>query len=196
MFIGYMEFLLKNNQDIPSGSTSSSKQRIKAEKVQLITQNGENIGIVSRVTALSMAQDVGLDLVILTEEGKEGVPVVKIMDLGKDLYEKKKKQADAKKNQKIIQVKEVKIRPKIADHDYETKMKQILQFLNDGKRVKVTLWFKGRENITKDVRGAQLFDKLEKDFEEHGYGPADLISEKDGKSGLQWARIYYLKKTK
>lgn len=186
--------MLKNNQDVPGNN--GAKQRIRAERVQLITQTGENIGVVSRLIAINMAQDAGLDLVVLSEEGKEGVPVVKIMDLGKDLYEKKKKQADAKKHQKIIQIKEIKLRPKIADNDYETKLKQAIGFLNEGKRVKVTLWFKGRENVNKDVRGAQIFERLEKSFEDHGLGANDLVCEKDAKAGIAWARIYYLKKLK
>ena len=71
-----------------------------------------------------MAEEAGLDLVIIAETGKDGVPVVKIMDFGKALYEKKKKQTEAKKHQKVIQVKEVKMSPKIGEHDYQTKIKQ------------------------------------------------------------------------
>ncbi len=189
-----MGFTLKNSQDTGNGVIAN--KRIKADKVQLITHTGENIGIVARSIAVGMAHDVGLDLVVLTEEGKDGVPIVKIMDLGKDQYEKKKKLADAKKNQKIIQVKEVKIRPKIADHDYETKLRQILSFLTEGKRVKITLQFKGRENVTKDARGAQFFDRLEESFVQNGYSQSDLVVEKDTKSGVILARIYYLKKVK
>ena len=85
---------------------------------------------------------------MIVESGKEGVPVVKIMDFGKALYEKKKKQHEAKKHQKLIQVKEVKISPKIGEHDFQTKMRQAMDFLNEGKRLKITLFFKGRENAT------------------------------------------------
>ena len=139
-----------------------------------------------------MAEDAGLDLVMLSESGKDGVPVVKIMDFGKALYEKKKKQTEAKKHQKVIQVKEIKIRPKIGEHDYQTKIKQAIQFLKEGKRLKITLFFKGRENVAKDERGYELFDKINKSFDEHGLAK-NLVQEKDTKLGQYWSRIYYLK---
>ena len=167
-------------------------QQIRAENVQLITQNGENIGVVSRNQALRQAEEAGLDLVLIAQTGKDGIPVVKIMDFGKVLYEKKKKTLEAKKNQKVIQVKEVKINPKIGDHDYQTKIKQAVQFLNSGKRVKITLSFRGREVATKDARGSELFDKVQKSFEEHGF-TNNLMQEQDAKVGKIWSRIYYLK---
>ena len=158
-------------------------ENIRAPQMQLITQEGKNIGLVSRAQALSMARDVSLDLVILAERGKDGFPVVKIMDYGKVLYEKKKKLAEAKKHQKTIQVKEVKIRPKIE-----------IEFLQDGKRVKVTLFFRGRENITKEVRGPELFRKVEDSFREHGF--SSLMHEHDSQMGQVWSRTYYLKTAK
>ncbi len=167
-------------------------ERIKAEKVQLIKDDGENIGVVSRNEALNMAREAGLDLVLLSQQGKEGLPVVKIMDFGKVLYERKKKKAEAKKHQKVIQIKEIKLRPKIGEHDYQTKIKQAVQFLKDGKRVKITLWFRGRENISKQKRGAELFDKIQKSFDEYELTDR-LTQEKDSKAGLFWSRVYYLK---
>lgn len=169
-------------------------ENIRAPQMQLITQDGQNIGLVSRSQALSMARDVSLDLVILADQGKDGFPVVKIMDYGKVLYEKKKKQAEAKKHQKTIQVKEIKIRPKIGEHDYQTKVKQAIEFLKEGKRVKVTLFFRGRENVTKDVRGPELFQKIENSFQEHGF--SNLTHEHDSQMGQAWSRTYYLKTTK
>src|SRR6185436_14679336 len=115
-------------------------ERIRASKFQLIGHDGENVGIVSKEQALQIAQEVGLDLVIIAEQGQSGLPVAKIMNFGKSLYEKKKKQAESKKHQRVIQVKEIKIRPKIGEHDYQTKMNQAIEFLKDGKRVKVTLF--------------------------------------------------------
>ena len=129
-------------------------QQIRAESVQLITQEGENIGTITRSQALRQAEEAGLDLVLIAQTGKEGIPVVKIMDFGKVLYEKKKKTIEAKKHQTVIQVKEIKMSPKIGEHDYQTKIKQAVQFLTSGKRVKITLSFRGREMTTKDVRGA------------------------------------------
>ena len=109
----------------------------------------------------------GLDLVIIADEGREGVPVAKIMDFGKSLYEKKKKQHDAKKHQKVIQIKEIKMGPKIGEHDFQTKMRQAIDFLKEGKRVKITFFFKGRENATKLERGTELYNKIDKSFEEY-----------------------------
>src|SRR5438045_3244557 len=128
-------------------NTQLINHQIRAEQVQLITQDGENIGIVSRSQALRQAEEAGLDLVLIAI--KDDIPIVKIMDFGKSLYEKKKKTIEAKKHQKVIQVKEVKMSPKIGEHDYQTKIKQAVQFLTTGKRVKITLSFRGREMATK-----------------------------------------------
>ena len=164
--------------------------QIRAEQVQLITQDGENIGVVSRSQALRMAEEAGLDLVLIA--AKDDVPVVKIMDFGKSLYEKKKKTIEAKKHQKVIQIKEVKMSPKIGDHDYQTKIKQAIQFLSTGKRVKITLSFRGREMTTKELRGSELFNKIQKSFEDQGF-LNNLVQEQDAKVGKMWSRIYYLK---
>jgi translation initiation factor IF-3 len=165
-------------------------QQIRAENVQLITQDGENVGIVSRNQALHQAEEVGLDLVLIAV--KDEMPIVKIMDFGKVIYEKKKKTVEAKKHQKVIQIKEIKINPKIGEHDYQTKIKQAIQFLTSGKRIKVTLSFKGREMATKDVRGSELFSKIQKSFEDNGLAD-NLVQEQDAKLGKMWSRIYYLK---
>ncbi|MDR3550437.1 MAG: translation initiation factor IF-3 [Candidatus Babeliales bacterium] len=166
-------------------------EQIRAVEVQLIDHEGVNVGAVPRAQALKMAEVVGLDLVMLSE-GKDGVPVVKIMDLGKSLYEKKKKQSESKKHQKVIQVKEIKLRPKIGEHDYQTKINQAVQFLKEGKRLKVTLFFKGRENVLKESHGLELFDKIDKSFDDAGLAKS-LVQEKDAKLGQYWSRIYYLK---
>lgn len=181
--------MLKEKKD---SATPLVNQQIRAEHVQLITQDGENVGIVGRNQALRQAEEVGLDLVMIAPSGKEGVPVVKIMDFGKVLYEKKKKNIEAKKHQKVIQIKEVKMSPKIGEHDYQTKIKQAVQFLTSGKRVKITLSFRGREMATKDVRGAELFSKIEKTFQEYDWA-SNLMQEQDSKLGKMWSRIYYLK---
>lgn len=165
-------------------------QQIKAERVQLITQDGENIGVVTRGQALKFAEDAGLDLVVLVM--KDDVPIVKIMDFGKSLYEKKKKTLESKKNQKVIEVKEVKMNPKIAEHDYQTKIKQMIQFLSSGKRVKITLSFKGREIATKETRGAELFKKIEESLKDNDFAN-NIMQEQDSKLGKMWSRIYYLK---
>jgi translation initiation factor IF-3 len=167
-------------------------ERIRAPKVQLITEKGENLGVVSRTQALQLAQEAHLDLVMIAESGKDGVPIVKIMDHGKAIYEKKKKLAESKKHQKVIQIKEVKISPKIALNDYNTKMKQVVQFLRDGKRVKITLIFRGRERAMRDERGQELFDKIDQTFiDDHLMD--SLVKEKDAKLGALWSRVYYIK---
>ncbi len=118
-------------------------ERIVASRVQLILNDGSNLGAISRMEALQHASNADLDLVMIAEHGGEGAPVVKIMDFGRALYERKKKAGEAKKHQKVILVKEIKIRPKIGTNDFLTKMKHAFQFLKDGKRLKITLWFRG-----------------------------------------------------
>jgi translation initiation factor IF-3 len=167
--------------------------KIRAESLQLIGSDGENIGVVTRQQALQQADEEGLDLVLIAESGKDGLPVAKVMDFGKVLYDKKKKKTEAKKHQKVIQVKEVKLSPKIGEHDYQTKMKQAMQFLKDGKRVKFTLFFRGREQATKDERGNELFGKIEKTFRDLGFTSDNMVQEADMKAGRLWSRIYYLK---
>ena len=167
-------------------------ENIRGPRLQLIDDKGENRGVIDRQEALSLAAEAELDLVLISEVGAEGVPVVKIMDFGKALYNKKKKLAEAKKRQKIIQIKEVKFRPKIGQHDYDTKMNRGIYFLKNGKHLKVTLMFRGREIATKRERGLELFNRINKTFEEAGL-LKKLVQEKDSRAGQFWSRIYYLK---
>lgn len=170
-------------------------EKIRAPRLQLIAEDGKNIGVISRLEALKLAQEANLDLVMIAEEGREGVPVVKIMDFGKSLYEKKKKQHESKKHQKVIQVKEIKMNPKIGEHDFQTKMRQVVDFLKEGKRVKITLFFKGRENITKFERGTEIFEKIQQFFESQDVAK-NVSREADTKMGSLWSRIYFLKHNK
>ena len=167
-------------------------EKIPYSKVQLISHEGKNLGEVSRYDALHMAQLVGLDLVIIADIGALKIPVAKIMDFGKASYAKKKQQAEAKKSQKIIQVKEIQIRPKIGEHDYQTKINNGIKFLLEGKRLKVTLIFKGREVTMKNERGVELFDKIQQSFDQAGI-TRRLVQEKDMKTQQMWSRVYYLK---
>jgi translation initiation factor IF-3 len=173
-------------------ATPPINENIRFPKVQVITHDGKNLGIVAIDEALKLAEKAGLDLVLMSQMGGEGVPVVKIMDFGKALYAKKKQLADAKKHQKSIQVKEIKLRPKIGEHDYQTKINQAIQFLTSGKHLKITLMFKGRESLTIDKRGKELFDKIDASFQQAGL--TKIMYEKDTKSSQLWSRIYYLKK--
>lgn len=168
-------------------------EQIKFPRIQVINQEGENIGVVGRDDALRMARAADLDLVLIVEQGKDGLPVAKIVDYGKVLYAKKKKMAEAKKNQKVVQVKEIKLRPKIGDHDYQTKMKQAAQFLQEGKHVKVTLVFRGREMAAAKDRSIEMFDRFSKTLQDD-YGIANLAQEKEAKAGSLWSRIYTLVK--
>jgi len=167
-------------------------EKIRAPKVQLIDENGVNQGVLSRDAALNMALEAELDLVLIAERGADGVPVVKIMDHGKALYEKKKKLAEAKKHQKVIQIKELKFRPKIGAHDFTTKMNRGIEFLKAGKHLKITLMFRGREMATKSERAQELFARIHQVFQEENLLD-NLIQEKDSKAGQFWSRIYHLK---
>jgi translation initiation factor IF-3 len=184
----------KNPTTPPQKETAYTvNEKIRALNVQLITLDGQNVGVVSREDALRFAREVGLDLVLISESGKDGVPVARVMDLGKTLYERKKKQSDAKKHQKVIQIKEIKMRPKIGEHDFQTKIKQMIEFLEEGKRVKITLAFRGRENATKDDLGIELFNRIIESLNNQGFAD-NVVQEKDESLGKFWSRIYYLKK--
>lgn len=181
----------------PEKNVQPINENIRFPRVQLITGDGQNVGVVSREEALRAAQIAGLDLVLIAEKGSEGYPVTKIIDFGKLLYAKKKKQSEAKKHQKVIQVKEIKLRPKIGEHDFLTKMNQALQFLKDGKHLKVTVAFRGREAITKEERGTQMFEKIDSFFENNDLkSGGNLVQEKDLKMGQLWSRTYYMKSGK
>jgi translation initiation factor IF-3 len=111
--------------------------------VQLIDFDGSNRGVVAIQEALQIAEDKGLDLVEISPNAEP--PVCKITDLGKLKYQSQKKAAEARKNQKVIEIKEIKMRPNIDVHDYETKMKAVRRFFDEGDKVKLTLRFRGRE---------------------------------------------------
>ncbi|MBA3752440.1 translation initiation factor IF-3 [Candidatus Dependentiae bacterium] len=166
-------------------------EKIKFDKMQVISYDGKNLGVILRDEALRIARQADLDLVLLAEQGADGFPVTKIMDFGKALYAKKKQQNEAKKSQKIIQVKEIKMRPKIAEHDYTTKVNQAIEFLKDGKHVKFTLMFKGREAVMREERGSEIFKKIDTSFEEAAL--TRIVAEKDSKTPQLWSRVYFLK---
>jgi len=128
---------------------------IRSREVRLV--NGSKVSVVCIDVALRRAREVGLDLVEVSSNQEP--PVCKIMDYGKYKFEKAKKEKEAKKKQKVIQVKEIKLRPKIGDHDFEVKLKRIKEFLEDGNRVKVTVMFRGRE-ITHPELGELLIKKI------------------------------------
>jgi translation initiation factor IF-3 len=118
-------------------------QEITALKVRLVDERGEMLGVVSRTDALTKAGEAGLDLVEIAAAADP--PVCKILDFGKFKYEEQKKKNEARKKQKIIEVKEIKLRPGIDDHDYDVKMRSMHKFIDEGDKVKVTMRFRGRE---------------------------------------------------
>jgi translation initiation factor IF-3 len=133
------------------------KQDIRIREVMLIDQDGQNRGVLPTREALQMAIDAGLDLVEVSPNAAP--PVCKILDYGKFKFAEQKKAAEARKKQKIIEVKEIKMRPGIDTHDYDVKMKAIRRFFEEGDKVKVTLRFRGREMAHQDL-GLKLLDKV------------------------------------
>ena len=138
---------------------------IHAREVRVIGAEGEQLGILQRNEAIAMAREIGCDLVEVSSNATP--PVCRIMDYGKFKYEQQKKKQDAKKRQAVVQVKEIKVRPKTDEHDYETKLKHIRSFLEDGDRCKVTVFFRGREIVHKD-RGIGILERIVKDLEDVG----------------------------
>jgi translation initiation factor IF-3 len=134
-----------------------SNEDIHSSDVQLIDAEGENRGVIRTRDALALAQDQGLDLVLIAPNSSP--PVAKLLDLGRFKYAAQKKAAEARKKQKVIEVKEIQLRPNIDTHDYETKMKAVNRFLEEGDRVKVTMRFRGREMAHQDI-GMELLLKV------------------------------------
>src|SRR5688572_21728420 len=136
---------------------------IQSQKVRVIDENGENLGVMFTREAFEQAQSVGLDLVEISPNADP--PVAKFLDIGKFKYEAQKKAAAARKNQKTQEIKEIKMRPNIDDHDYDTKMKAIHRFIDEGDKVKITLRFRGRE-VTQGHIGMQLMHRIQGDTAE------------------------------
>lgn len=134
---------------------------IRAREVRLIDENGENVGIVNRFDAQKRAEDAGLDLVEISPDAEP--PVCKILDYGKFKYQEQKKAAEARKSQKIVEVKEIKMRPSIDDHDYDVKLKSMRRFFEDGDKVKVTLRFRGREMAHMQL-GMQVLQRVKSEL--------------------------------
>src|SRR4051812_21032163 len=149
-------------------------EEIAVPSVRLVDEQGRMVGVVSRNEALTMADQAGLDLVEVAPGADP--PVCKILDYGKYKYEEQKRKNEARKKQKVIEVKEIKLRPNIDDHDYEVKMRSMKRFLEEGDKVKVTLRFRGREMAHMEL-GHQLLARVRTDFEEHAKVEQDARSE-------------------
>lgn len=138
-------------------------EEIDARNVRLVGVDGEQIGVVSRLDALRAAADAGLDLVEVAANADP--PVCKILDFGRFKYEAQKKKNEARKKQKVIEVKEIKMRPGIDSHDYDIKMRNVRRFLEEGDKVKLTLRFRGREMVHQDL-GVNLLERVREELGE------------------------------
>ncbi len=130
--------------------------------MRLINEAGEMVGVVNIREALDMAAEAGLDLVEISPNAEP--PVCKILDYGKYKYEVQKKKAEARKKQKVIEVKEIKLRPGIDEHDYEVKMRSVHRFFDEGDKVKVTMRFRGREMVHQEL-GFQVLERVRLELE-------------------------------
>ncbi|KRK49219.1 translation initiation factor IF-3 [Secundilactobacillus kimchicus JCM 15530] len=130
---------------------------IRAREVRLIAADGEQLGIKSKADALKMAEDANLDLVLVAAKAKP--PVARIMDYGKYRFELQKKQREARKKQKVVSVKEVRLSPSIDTNDFNTKLKNALKFLAKGEKVRVSIRFKGRAITHKDI-GREVLNRM------------------------------------
>jgi translation initiation factor IF-3 len=140
-------------------------ERIRGSDIRLIGADGENVGVVSPERAMAMAEEAGLDLVEISPNATP--PVCKIMDFGKYKYETQKKEAEARKKQKIIEIKEIKFRPNTDTNDYDVKMRSVFKFLEEGDKVKITLRFRGREMAHQEL-GRQLLERVAEDTKDAG----------------------------
>jgi translation initiation factor IF-3 len=144
----------------PSGPRMN--EDIRVTEVRLIDETGQNVGVVLTADALARATTVGLDLVEISPDAAP--PVAKILDYGKFKYQEQKKAAEARKRQKVVEIKEIKMRPSIDDHDYDVKMRAIARFFDEGDKVKVTLRFRGREMAHQEL-GWQVLQRVKTDTE-------------------------------
>jgi len=170
------EFRQNNFQKRTRDRGPKSNNRINSPEVQVIASNGENLGILNTNEAISMAKEEGLDLIEIAPNARP--PVCKIIDIGKYKYDAQKKANQAKKKQKKIEVKEIKLRPVTETHDYQFKIKNAQKFISKGDKVKFTIRFKGRE-LQHSHLGQELMDKIKVDMQE--VGKVELDPRFDGK---------------
>ncbi|TFU01155.1 translation initiation factor IF-3 [Polymorphobacter arshaanensis] len=152
---------------------------ITVPKVRVIDQDGENLGVLYTKEAIATAHEVGLNLVEVSPGADP--PVCKILDVGKFKYEAQKKAAAARKNQKTQEIKEIKMRPNIDDHDYDTKMKAVQRFIEDGDKVKLTLRFRGRE-LSHGELGLRLLERVRDDAID--YAKVEQLPKMEGRQML------------
>src|SRR5262250_1685718 len=156
-------------------------EEIRSREVQLIDQDGHNHGPVDVRLAIEKAQEAGLDLVEIAPNSVP--PVCKILDYGKYKYQAQKKAAEARKKQKVVEIKEIKLRPMIDDHDYQVKMRSMKRFFEDGDKVKITLRFRGREMAHQEL-GTKLLDRVRDDV-----GPIAKVEQEPKFEGRQMIMV-------
>ena len=164
-FHNFGELPIRRPNRAPPAATKDGPRTnddIRNAQIQLIDQTGLNHGTVETVVAIKMALEAGMDLVEISPNNNP--PVCKIMDYGKFKYSAQKKAAEARKKQKIVEIKEIKMRPSIDDHDYDVKMRAIKRFFEEGDKVKVTLRFRGRELAHQEL-GWQVLQRVKADVE-------------------------------
>jgi len=138
-------------------------EQIEAEKVRVVNADGEMVGVISKEEGIEIAFEAGLDLVEVSPNADP--PVCKVLDYGKYKYEAQKKANEARKKQKVIDVKEIKMRPGIDEHDYQVKMRSVRRFLDEGDKVKMTIRFRGREMAHQEL-GMKVLDRIREDVDE------------------------------
>ena len=167
----------EDNEGGPISTETRVNERIRVPEVRLIGPGGEQVGIVRIEDALRVAADADLDLVEVAPDARP--PVCKIMDYGKFKYETAQKARESRKNQQQTVVKEQKLRPKIDDHDYETKKGHVVRFLEAGSKVKVTIMFRGREQSRPEL-GYRLLQRLGADVADYGF--VETSAKQDGRN--------------
>ena len=155
--------LRQANAPAPKDEAHKINHRIDSREVRLIDATGNNVGVVPTRQAMIMADEAGLDLVEISPDAKP--PVAKILDYGKFKFQEQKRLAEARKKQRVVEIKEIKLRPMIDDHDYDVKMRAAKRFFEEGDKVKVTLRFRGREMDHQEL-GHKLLNKVKADTTE------------------------------
>lgn len=155
----------RSKRPLPSTRKNRINDEITSRQVRLIGPDGVQVGVVTLEEALEIADKAELDLVEISAEADP--PVCRVMDYGKHVFEEKKRQAEARKKQKQIQVKEIKIRPGTEEGDYQVKLRNLKRFLEDGDKTKITLRFRGREMAHQEL-GLEMMRRIEADLEEYG----------------------------
>ena len=147
----------------PSRDGPRVNEDIRVPQVRLIDQNGEMLGVMATREAIGRAYSLGLDLLEISPNADP--PVAKILDYGKFKYEQQKKKNEAKKKQRVIEIKEIKVRPNIDENDYQVKMRAMKSFIEEGDKVKVTLRFRGREMAHQDI-GIKVLERIRAELEQ------------------------------